>query len=289
MNRLLREPLLHFVLLGAALFLVYGWTGGPEGGEGGRIVITQGKVAQLAAGFERMRQRAPDRVELDELIADAIREEVYYREAKALRLDEDDPLVRRRLRQKLEFLSEDTSPTPEPTDAQLQHYLLANAERFRAEPRLTFRHVYFDPHRKGADDASAVLLSDLRSGKALETDRMGDPFLLGRRFDGATRSELASVFGEEFAARLQRLPLGAWEGPVTSGLGVHLVQVQKRERGEVPALADIRTTARKEWMHDWRQRDNTRLYAELRERYKVTVEHPGGVEAPDRALAVARE
>ncbi|MET0656225.1 MAG: peptidylprolyl isomerase, partial [Pseudoxanthomonas sp.] len=223
------------------------------------------------------------------LIADAIREEVYYREAMALRLDQDDPLVRRRLRQKLEFLSEDTSPAPEPTDNQLQAYLHANADRFRAEPRLTFRHVYFDPHRDGTEKASVDLLNALRSNSAVDADGLGDSFLLGRRFDRATGSELTQMFGEDFATTLQGLSLGVWEGPVSSGLGVHLVQVQARLVGDVPALADVRSSVRKEWMHDWRQRDNARLYADLRERYQVTVERPGVVEAPAPALAVARE
>ena len=286
---LLREPLLRFLLLGAALFLVYGWIGGRVGGEGEQIVITQGRIAQLSAGFERMRQRTPDRAELDELIADAIREEVYYREAKALRLDEDDQMVRRRLRQKLEFLSEDTTPTPEPTDEQLQDYLQTNAEKFRPEPRVTFRHVYFNPQRKDAGKDSAALLLALRAGVAQEADTLGDPFLLARHFNGATSGELTQMFGEAFMTTLQRLPTGTWQGPVKSGMGMHLVQVQGRDAGSIPALADIRGLLRREWMYDWRQRENKRLYADLRDRYKVTVEHPDSAAGTAPALAGARE
>jgi hypothetical protein len=274
MNRtLLREPLLHFLLLGAGLFLLYGWIGGPAVGEGSDIIITQGRIAQLAAGFERMRQRPPDRAEVDELIADAIREEIYYREAKALRLDEDDVLVRRRLRQKLEFLSEDTAPVPEPTDAQLQAFLDANAERFRLEPRLSFRHVYFNPQRNAAgEDGAIAVLRDLRSGAVRHVDALGDPFLLARRFERTTASELTQLFGEGFATALQDLPPGMWHGPVKSGYGVHLVQVQSRDAERMPMLADVREGVRQEWLHDWRQRENARFYAELRDRYTVTVE-----------------
>jgi hypothetical protein len=288
MNRtLLREPLLHFLLLGAGLFLLYGWIGGPAVGEGSDIIITQGRIAQLAAGFERMRQRPPDRAEVDELIADAIREEIYYREAKALRLDEDDVLVRRRLRQKLEFLSEGTAPVPEPTDAQLQAFLEANAERFRLEPRLSFRHVYFNPQRNGVgEDGAVALLRDLRSGAVRDVDGLGDPFLLARRFEHATASELTQLFGEGFATTLQDLPPGSWHGPVKSGYGVHLVQVQRRDAERMPTLADVREGVRREWMHDWRQRENTRFYAELRDRYTVTVEgREDGTGAP---LALTR-
>lgn len=284
MNRsLLREPLLHFLLLGAGLFLVYGWIGGPATGEGSDIVITQGRIAQLSAGFERMRQRPPDRAELDELIADAIREEIYYREAKALRLDEDDVLVRRRLRQKLEFLSEDTSPAPEPDDAQLQAYLQANATRFRSEPRVSFRHVYLNPQRAGAKEDEVAWLRALRSKASPDT--LGDPFLLARRFDNAASSELTQLFGEGFTAALLDLPLDHWQGPVKSGYGLHLVQVQAREAGRMPELADVRANVRREWMHDWRKRENARFYTDLRKRYAVTVERANDDVVAPLALA----
>lgn len=282
---LLREPLLHFLLLGAGLFLVYGWIGGRVGGEGERIVITQGKIAQLSAGFERMRQRAPVRAELDELIADAVREEVYYREAKALRLDEDDTLVRRRMRQKLEFLSEDTSPTPEPSDAELQAYLHANAETFRPEPRLTFRHVYFNPQRSGAGEDSAALLRALQTGITPDVGTLGDPFLLAHHFNAATTSELTQLFGEGFADTLQRLPLDIWQGPVKSGVGMHLVRVEQRHLGPTPSLADVHAAVRREWMHAWRKRENERFYVDLRGRYEVTVERRGGNAGRPSAVA----
>ncbi len=280
-----REPLLHFLLLGACLFAAYAWMGGRAGGEGETVVITQGKIAQLAAGFERMRQRAPDPAELEELVADAVREEVYYREAKALRLDEDDTLVRRRLRQKLEFLSEDTTPAPEPTDAQLQSYLDANAKNFLPEPRLTFRHVYVNPRRDDAGDRSAALLRSLQSDAAVDADALGDPFLLGKQFEAATSGELSQLFGEEFTTALLGLPVGVWQGPVTSGLGRHLVQVQQRDIGRPPPLAAVRAGVRREWLHDWRQRENARFYDDLLKRYTVRVERPHGV--ADAAPSVA--
>ena len=135
MSKLLREPLLHFLLLGTGLFLVHGWIGGGPAGEGEQILITQGRIEQIASGFSRMHQRSPDSSELDALIDDAVREEIFYREAKALGLDQDDTIVRRRLRQKLEFVSEDIEPVLEPTEAQLRAYLQAHPEKFRGEAR----------------------------------------------------------------------------------------------------------------------------------------------------------
>ncbi|MGH8761509.1 MAG: hypothetical protein ACREVW_18715, partial [Burkholderiales bacterium] len=142
MKKLLREPLLHFVLLGAALFAVFGMMKQRGGVEPGNIIITQGRIEHLATGFARTRQRPPTAEELEALIRDAVREEVYVREAMAMGLDRDDTVIRRRLRQKLEFVSEDIAALAEPSDADLRAFLQSHPDKFRDEPRFTFSHVY---------------------------------------------------------------------------------------------------------------------------------------------------
>ena len=255
-----------------------GWSG-PPAGRGDRIVITQGKIGQLGAGFARMHQRAPDAGELEALIDDAIREEIFYREAKALGLDQDDTIVRRRLRQKLEFVSEDVSPVPEPTEAELQAYLSANPGKFRSESRYSLSQVYLNPVRHGprlAGDTQTVLAQLRRAGANADTSRLGDAFLLEHHFGDATASELVRLFGARFETALRTLPTQQWQGPVSSGYGVHLVYVGKREDGQVPALQRVRDQVRREWVHDQRQQANERFYADLRKRYEVTVESPTG-------------
>lgn len=285
MNKLLREPLLHFMLLGAGLFLVYGWAGGPPAGEGERVVITEGRVAQLADGFSRVNQRAPTAAELDELIEDAIQEEIYYREAKALALDKDDAVVRRRMRQKLEFVSEDVTPVPEPNDAQLKAYLQAHPEKFRAEARYSLSQVYLDPQRHGrrlAGDIQAVLAELRRVGKGADASKRGDALLLDHRFQDVTASELERLFGARFESALRSLPTNAWQGPVPSEYGVHLVFVDKREDERAVVLDEVRDDVRREWVHEQRQQANKSFYADLRKRYEVTVERPtngGGASA----------
>ena len=277
-RRVLREPLLHFLLLGYGLFLLNGWIGGPAGGEGGRIVITQGRIEQLTVGFLRMNQRLPDRTELNYLVDDAIRDEIYYREAKAMGLDQDDTIVRRRLRQKLEFVSEDVASIPEPTDAQLRDYLHGHAAQFRLEPRYSLTQVYLDPQRHGtrmASDAHRLLLELQHVGPAtLDTDKQGDPFLLDRRFDNMAASDLSRLFGIAFEAALRTAPIGTWIGPVPSGYGTHLVLVRERQPERTAALADVRDTVRGEWMATQRATANARFYADLRRHYVVTVDYP---------------
>jgi parvulin-like peptidyl-prolyl cis-trans isomerase-like protein len=279
----LREPLLHFVLLGFGLFLLYGWVGGRANGEGSKIVITAGHIEQLRLGFERMQQRLPEPAELDALIDDAIREEIYYREAKALGLDRDDTIVRRRLRQKLEFVSEDVAPMAEATDAELQVYLEANPERFRRERRYSLSQVYVDAQQRGSRSSGDVqgLLAELRSaGPDADLGGRGDASLLPQRFDAMRASELSRLFGAVFEGALHALPLGEWTGPVPSGYGVHLVLLRERDEERVASLAEVREDVRREWMRTRHADANARFYEELRQRYVVTVARP----APSEAL-----
>jgi len=276
-RRVLREPLLHFLLLGLGLFLVHGWIGGPANGEDANIVITQGRIEQLTVGFVRMNQRLPDKAELANLVDDAVREEIYYREAKAMGLDQDDTIVRRRLRQKMEFVSEDVAPVPEPTDAQLLDYLHKNAQRFRLEPRYSLSQAYLDPQRHGAHIASDArrLLTELQhTGPTQDARNHGDAFLLDSRFDNVSASDLSRLFGTEFEAALRAAPIGQWIGPVPSGYGMHLVLLRERQLGRMAALADVRGAVTREFIAARRAEANSRFYADLRRHYVVTIEYP---------------
>jgi len=141
MKRIFREPLLHFLLLGAALFIAFSLMPKSVGNdELHRIVVSQGELDSLVEGFTKTRQRPPTGEELQELIRSRVREEVFYREALALRLDKDDIIIRRRLAQKMQFISDDSAAQARPTEDELIAYLQAHPDKFRVEPRFTFRH-----------------------------------------------------------------------------------------------------------------------------------------------------
>ena len=186
LKSMLKEPLLHFLLLGAVIFVVYSLISRNEGsGEPGEIVVTQGQVEHLAATFAKAWQRPPSDQELTGLVRDWVREEVYVREALAMGLDQDDEIIRRRLRQKLEFISEDISAHGDPTDADLNAYMQAHPESYRVEPRVTFRQVYLDPSKHGASLARDVtrLLAELNHrGSKADVSTLGDPFMLEHQF-----------------------------------------------------------------------------------------------------------
>jgi hypothetical protein len=277
MKRLLREPLLHFLLLGAAIFAAYSVVSKRGSEEPGKIVITQGQVENLAFGFAKTWQRPPTDQELAALVRDRVREEVYYREAMALGLDKDDTVIRRRLRQKMEFVSDDIATQAEPTDADLNAYLLAHPAKFPVVQRFTFRQVYLNPdkHRASlADDAARLLAQLKQSGDKADISALGDVFLLEHDFTALPASEIAKQFGEQFAARMPELTPGQWQGPIESGYGVHLVKVAERSDGRLPALADVREVVRREWDNARRQEANEKFFQELLKRYVVTIEQP---------------
>jgi PPIC-type PPIASE domain len=289
MNRILREPLLHFVLLGTALFVTYGLVSKPSRDEPGKIVISAGQVASIAESFAATWRRPPTSEELDGLIRDRVQEEVYSREAMALGLDKDDTIIRRRLRQKMEFLTDDVAALAEPTDDELGDYLKAHAEAFRVQRKFTFSQVFLNPerHRENLVRDTAELLAQLRQGgENADLSRLGDSFLLEQKFQSLPASEIAKQFGENFAARLNDLSLGQWEGPIESGYGVHLVRISERTEGRVPELAEVRDAVRREWANARRLKSNEQFYAELLKRYAVTIER---VQTPqEKKVALAK-
>jgi hypothetical protein len=195
--------MLHFFLLAIGLFLLHGVTRqAVGGGEAGHIVVTRGQVEHLATGFTRTWQRPPTSEELVGLLRDRVREEVYYREALALGLDKEDTVIRRRLQQKMEFLNEDLAARAETSDAELTAYLQAHPDAFRVEPRFTFRHVYLDPRRRGADlarDADELLAAVRRLGDRADLAELGDATMLEPEV-AAPLSQIAQQFGAKYAA-----------------------------------------------------------------------------------------
>lgn len=276
--RLLREPLLHFLILGAALFVGYSLVSSEEPEtDDASIVVSAGKIEHLAALFTRTWQRPPTRSELDSLIDDFVREEAAYREGTAIGLDRNDTVIRRRIRQKLDFVAEEFVSQVQPTDQQLQDYLSEHAEEFRISPRVTFQHVYFDPARHGDElTANATqLLESLRSDQSLDAATLGDRTLLEFRYEDVSKREVASLFGEQFAAELLECEPGNWLGPIGSAYGVHLVRVDAIQQGEVPDLESARVAVQREWEHDRRQELVEEYYQGLLKKYEVVIESAG--------------
>jgi len=274
--RLLREPVLQFLALGAMLFALYGLAGKRSAEAPEKIVVSASRVANLGDGFARTWRRLPNEQELQALIEDYVRDEVFYREGRAAGLDRDDVIIRRRVRQKMEFLADDMS-VPEPSDEQLAAYLASNPERFRAEDQLTFHQVFLSATRRAntIDSDSKQIASILaRADGAVDATVLGDPFLLGEEFRNVSPSKVTSIFGESFAKQISVMEKGRWQGPISSGFGQHFVFISEWVSGNLPPLDAVRPIVHREWTNARRLEAEQKLYASLRSRYEIVVEPP---------------
>ena len=276
--KLLREPLFHFLILGAGLFVLYYAGNGSVSSQSHRIVVDETQVLRLAEQFQRTWMRPPTQQELQALAEDYVKEEILYREAQALGLDEDDLVIRRRLRQKMEFLNADLMESQAPTEAQLLAYLDANQDRFRRPDRFSLQQIYLNPHKHKANlkRTAAGLLERLNTDPAFAADSqaMGDVTLLPAKLDGVTRREVANTFGPGFAKDLENTPVGRWTGPYESSYGLHLIRITERKSGGLPAMAEIRPVLEREWRTERSKAANERFYRALRERYDVEIRLP---------------
>ena len=286
--KLLREPLFHFLILGGGLFVIYFAVNGSVSNPADRIVVDETQVLRLAEQFQRTWMRPPTQQELQALAEDYVKEEILYREAQALGLDQDDLIIRRRLRQKMEFLNVALTEPQAPTDAQLLAYLDANQDRFHRSDRFSIQQIYFNPHKHKANLKRAVaeLLERLNTDPAFAANpqAIGDVTMLPAQLDGVTRREVTHTFGPGFAKDLENMPMDRWSGPYESSYGLHLVRITERKSGGLPAMAEIRPVLERDWRTERRKEANEDFYQALRERYDVKIRLPA--DSASKTLAV---
>jgi PPIC-type PPIASE domain len=270
MRRWLGEPFLHFALGGALLFALYTalnpQSAQPEHGE---IRIGAGEVKWLATTWQRQWGREPTAEELRMLVAGLVKEEVLAREAREMRLDENDTIVRRRLAQKVEFLVQDTARFAEPSEEELRRFYEASPGSFLTEPRVSFAQVYFSAGRR--QDAAAALPKLLGASPA-EAAKRGDRLLVEFEFRDADPQAVAAAFGPQFARAVFALPSGAWHGPIESGYGVHLVRVAAAQPAERRDFAEVRPLVLERWREQQQRDAEARYFERLRAKYKVVIE-----------------
>ena len=262
-GRLLREPLVHFALLGALIFALFG---NSTSADERRIVIDAARVERISGQYAQNFRRAPSAAELDALIRDDVKEEVYYREALRLGLDRDDEVVRRRMRVKMEAFGDTAEDVAAPDDATLQRWLSGHPDRFAGEATYAFDQRYLGSEADGAQ----VGLAQLRAGR----DFAGAAIPLPAQFEAIGAGEAAELFGDDFAVALDRLPLGEWSGPVSSGVGQHLVRVRQRRAAAPPNLPTIRQRVENDWRAAMARERTERAYRALLARYDVMIEKP---------------
>lgn len=250
--------MLHFALLGTAVFLVYGLLH-PKHPD--RVRATPEVLSQIDQQFTIQNGRPPTADELHRLGEQFLDDEVLYREALALGLDKDDPIVRRRLIQKMLFVSQDTATADEPSQGDLAAFWSAHPDRYREPPRTTFHQVFFTRERAGDAARAARALREHGPAPA------GDAFVAGSVFTLRSATEIAGVFGPELARRVSTLAPGDWSDPIESSFGLHVVKVDERVPGRVLGLDEVRARVRADFMNERREHANEAVLRELRAKY----------------------
>ena len=262
-----RNPLLQFTAIGALLFFAYGFLHDTRTGDANRIELTAADIERMRELWAMQWKRPPTETELQGLVDAHIREEVLYREALAMGLDEGDTVIRRRLAQRVTFMAEDLASRVEPTPDQLQRHFEAHLDRYMLPARASFSHIYFSVDRRG-DKAE----SDARAALAHPQAARGDPFMLQSDFPSRTAQEVRELFGDDFARALFALEPADWRGPIPSSYGMHLVRVRERTEGRKPELSEVRDRVRNDLLDQRRREADAALVDSLKQRYEIVVE-----------------
>lgn len=279
LRKLLREPLVHFLFIGAAIYLLYGVFAEPVTEEtNNTIVISAAEIEWLQTTWQKRWNRLPTAEELDGLIQQYIRETVLYREALTMGLNKHDPIIRRRLAQKLEFLAKDLVALTPPTDEELQTYFDAHRQRYVEPARFTFTQVFIDPDKRGdatLADAETIKATLMAQGDAMDNaGALGDDLMLQNYYPENSQADIQKQFGSGFAESLVELSPGEWHDPVLSGYGVHLVYVHHISEPPVPVFAEVRERVQQDWQTEKGDELNEQFYSNLRDRYTIVIEKP---------------
>jgi hypothetical protein len=291
MKKLYKEPLLHFLIIGALIFVLFSIVNKEESIESeNKIVVSIAEIERLSDNWSKKWNRPPTERELMGLVDSYIKEEVYYREALALGLDQNDTILRRRLMQKMEFLSNDLAELNTPDESALNKYFLDNQEKYELPAQVSFTHIYFSLDKRGAkafEDAKNVLSEP----NTLRASEKGDSFMLQYDFVQETPFEVGRLFGKSFAEQIFQLETDTWLGPIESGYGLHLVRISEKVDSRMPELASVIDKVRTDLMFERRQKMNKEIYERFKERYEIVVEdmpkQSGMAKAikPDRELS----
>jgi len=284
-QRWLREPLLHFLAIGFVLVAVHGAFKSSTGERhpSNTIELTDDDLRQVIVAWAAQWQRPPTPDEMRGLLENKIREEILYREALALGLEKGDTIVKRRLAQKMDFLSEDVSGLRDPPVQELKAWFAKNGERFALPGRISFRHIYFSVDQRGqrARDAAVQTLQKL-NGTTADSPLAaiaGDPFMFQAYYADRLPEQVANEFGSQFAQGLFQHKPGGWSGPMESGLGWHLVFIESVTPGRVPAFEEIDADVKVQWTADQRDAAKRKSFAAMRARYEIVLPKIAGKDA----------
>jgi peptidyl-prolyl cis-trans isomerase C len=276
MNKLkvFREPLLQFFIIGLCIYGLYGVSNNDL--ENNTIVVDENRIAAFTNAWQQRWSRPPTEQELTGLINQFIREDIFYREAVAMGLDKDDPITRRRLAQKLEFLTRDIAGLKEPEEGELEKYFVDNVDQYLTPDMVTFKHVFIDPDKRGdatLDDA-ALLLVELQTVGSTDSDvsLLGDRFMLQNYYSQQSELDIRKLFGSGFAKAVMQLETKQWHGPVLSGYGTHLMYIDTVDKSPLPKFEQVQEAVFQNWQMEQQEQFNEAYFESLKSRYEIVIE-----------------
>ena len=271
---LLREPLFHFLLIGAVFFFIFSQMNTGEDENAPQIIITKAKIEALANAFAKAKGRLPTAQEMQTQLEYDIREQVLYREAMAMGLDKDDMIIRRRLTQKMKYLFNDLGVVGKASEEELKKFVAEHPSKFTIPATISFAQVYFEPseHETTLVEDANILLEKLRKSMIKNSMGLGDRSLLPYDFRNERKSDIRSMFGDAFMEQAFSSPTNTWEGPFNSAYGLHLIYIHKRTEDHLPPLSDIRERAQREWRSMKQHEANEIFYQSLYQRYEIIVD-----------------
>jgi hypothetical protein len=278
-KRGLREPLFHFVLIGAALFAVFHFRQSAQAPSPSskEIRLSLDELAQTTVLFQSQWRRDPTPEEFNRMVEQKVESEVLYREALAMGLDKNDEIVKRRMAQKMQFLAEDVAAAHEPTMDELKAWFAKNSEKFALPSRYSLRHLYFSPDKRAdARDDAAKALTKI-AGEPVDSKSaasLGDRFMFQDYYGDRAPDALAKEFGPSFAVAIEKLKPGSWQGPVESGYGWHLVFVDSVIPGRIPAFEEVESEVKTAWLGEQKAQAWEKAYEEMRANYTIFLASP---------------
>lgn len=270
-KKIIREPLFHFLLIGAGIFALY-YVVNPVSNNKQTIVIDDEMANRIGNLFQKQWGRLPTDAEWTGLLDQEIRQEVYYRQALKMNLDHNDEIIRRRMNQKLDFISGDLAQMKEPADTALQAFYVKHKDKYLQQASYTFSHIYFNADKR--DHAKADALALLSSLPVTDNNlpalaRLGDAFAFAYHTGEATAKEIDGQMGEGFSAALAKLPVGKWSGPILSGFGSHLIFIDAVKPASEPVFASIKDQLLNDYRYDYQQQFNQKVYDDFKKEYTI--------------------
>jgi len=265
-----KSPLLHFLVLGLLLFVAFAWLNPESTERNERITISKGQIKNMSERYVKKWKRTPTAQELKSIIDDYVMTEMYYREGLKLGLDKNDPIIKKRIRQKTEMIVKDVISLLDIDDKTLQKYLDTHSDKFTTDAVYTFDQIYINPakHSLGLNTYLLEVKKQLDETGSATTDSL----MLPGQYKDSTSSRINRELGKNFSKALDSIKLDEWSEPLQGALGVHFVKLIKRSPVKLPNLEEVRDEVLREYLSEKRKEILAVQRKQMSRNYEIVID-----------------